>query len=151
MYRFASGAAFGRLVFIVLWIIGSVVTLGLSGATPAHAVCVQNGANVTCTGTTPGGFGDGTDDFLFVNVVPGATLFGGNPAVTALNLRDGNMVINAGTLSSTGLGGIGLSLGRRQSCHQQWRRSSGARTGSVSSEDLSTRSSTRGRSTDDCF
>src|SRR5262245_14320862 len=110
MYRIAFGAAFGRLSLFLLWIIGSVVALGLSGATPAYAACAQNGPNVTCTGTTPEGFGDGTQDLLFVNVVPGATLFGNNPAAVALFIRDGNMVINSGTLSSTGLGGIGLGM-----------------------------------------
>ena len=129
MFRVAFGAVLGRLRFLSLWTLGSIVALALLGAAPAYAVCVQNGINVTCTGTTPGGFGDGTDDLLVVNVVPGATLFGGNPAVTALNLRDGNMVINSGTLSSTGPGRDRPRRGSTTTSSSTAARSSGASNG----------------------
>lgn len=68
----------------------------------AYADCQQAGSTVTCTGTDPNGFGTNTENNLVVTVQPGATV------VTGINIRDGNTVINNGTIT-TGNNALGIS------------------------------------------
>ncbi len=51
------------------------VAAGLVSVGPmneAHAVCTTIGLTVICTGNTPGGFGDGSQDNLNITVQPAA-------------------------------------------------------------------------------
>ena len=90
------------------------VLAGVLGAQSAWADCQQLGSVVTCTGTDPDGFGDGTQNNLTVNVLSGATVFG-SPAGIGINLNDNNAVNNAGTVSVGTDSGVGIFVNNNSS------------------------------------
>jgi uncharacterized protein with beta-barrel porin domain len=89
-------------------VLSAAFIFGVAAAmtTPAWSDCQQAGNVVTCTGTAPNGFGNGTQDNLTVNVQSGATVIGSQPAGSpvGINLLDNNVVNNAGSIVTTGTG-----------------------------------------------
>jgi uncharacterized protein with beta-barrel porin domain len=98
------GCGFAAVSILVACLIGSVL-MGV----PAVAACVppgntiSSGDTVTCSGTDTVAVGDGSQNNVTVNVLPGATLnvSGGS----AINLQNTNTITNAGNISvDTGAG-----------------------------------------------
>jgi uncharacterized protein with beta-barrel porin domain len=97
-------AGFARSAFAAIALAAS--TVGQFAAT-ATAQCAPanppDGATVTCTNATPGGFGNGNNNNLTINVQAGATI-GTAGTLNAINVDDGNVINNLGTLTALGTG-----------------------------------------------
>jgi hypothetical protein len=78
----------------VLWLATAIA--GPAG--PADAACLQSGSTVTCSGASNTGFGTGAENNLTLTVQPDGSITVGHLTV-AVDLNDGNTVINNGAIS----------------------------------------------------
>jgi uncharacterized protein with beta-barrel porin domain len=92
---------------LALLAIGSLATALLPSA--AEAQCVQNGKDVTCTGTSSG-FDAASEDDLIVDIQSGATITS-TDATEGFKLNSGNQVDNLGTIDVAGAGALGIDFG----------------------------------------
>lgn len=73
----------------------------------AQAQCTASGPTVTCTGSDPDGFGDGTQAGFTVTVESGASVAGSPPALGSIWVGSGNTIRNHGTITA-GVSGFGI-------------------------------------------
>ncbi|WP_027522200.1 autotransporter domain-containing protein [Bradyrhizobium sp. Ec3.3] len=106
---FAATVRLGRVPTFAAPFLLSAAAMVAIPARPAFAACVQSGSTVSCDGASTTGFGTGVENNLTVTVQSNASITIG-PAQPAINVADGNTVLNSGSITigdfSAGMQGV---------------------------------------------